>query len=258
MSARALRRALRASGLLIVLGVALPAAAKRRHFEPDDLELEDVGTLDFDLQGGPLYGTSDSRSHVLLPDFEIGLGVAPDVEVDVSGAFTLDRMNDRRHVSGDALWIATKLGLFDSRDSDGDTWALGVELGPRFPTLEAAGIGYGALGLVGYTHGSVTWVLNAGTLIDPGERVGARHPSSLVCGLDLNANLDPRGIWSLQSELGTAYYLGPDPHELAFTLGATYAVTPRLDVSLTAFSGFLRHTDHAGLLLGVSPQFGLW
>jgi hypothetical protein len=252
------RCGLRASTVLLALSIALHASAKRRHFEPDDLELEHVGTLDLDLQGGPLFGTSDSRNHVLLPDFEIGLGVTPDVEVDVSGAFTLDRINGRRHVTGDPLWVATKLGLFDTRATDGDAWALGVELGPRFPTLEAAGIGYGALGLLGYTHGSIAWVLNAGTLIDPGERVGARHPSSLVCGLDVNANLDPLGIWSVQSELGTAYYLGPDPHELSFTFGTTYAATPKLDVSLTAFSGFLRHTDHAGLLLGVSPQFGLW
>jgi len=140
VSTRAHRSLLAASSLVLALTcLTRPADAKRRHFEPDDLELENVGTLDLDLQGGPLYGTSDSRNHVLLPDFEVALGVTPDVEVDVSGAFTLDRMNGRRHVSGDALWVATKLGLFDTRDDDSasDDWAFGIELGPRFPRVRA-------------------------------------------------------------------------------------------------------------------------
>ena len=67
-----------------------------------------------------------------------------------------------------------------------------------------------------------------------------------------------RGQWSVQSELGGAYYFSADPHELAFTLGATCAVTKKLDVSATALAGFLPGADRAGLLLGVSPQIDLW
>ena len=254
-------RALSAS-LAVLLSLATTssafALAKRRHFEPDDLELERPGILDFDFQAGPLHGDSTSRNHVLLPDFEVGLGLTRDVELDVSGAFTLDRVNGRRHVTGDALWVATKLGLLDERDAGGDDWALGLELGPRFPTLEAAGMGYGVLGLLGFTRHGLAIVLNAGTLIDPGATRGSEHPRSLVAGLDLNLPLDAGGLWSLQSELGAARYLSPDPHELALTLGATYAVSPKLDVSLTALAGFLPNTDHVGLLLGASPQVGLW
>jgi hypothetical protein len=245
-------------GLLLATSSSALGAARRRHFEPDDLELEEPGILDFDLQGGPVWGTSDSGNHVLMPDFEVGLGLTRNVELDVSGTFTLDRENGRRHVTGDALWIAAKLGLLDTRDGSGDAWALGLELGPRLPTLDAAGLGYGALGLLGYTHHGLALVLNAGTLIDPGASSSAEHPTSLVFGLDLNAVLDRRGDWSLQSELGIAHYLSADPDELAFTLGVTYAMCRRLDVSVMALSGFLPHTDHAGLLLGVSPQFGLW
>ena len=82
--------------------------------------------------------------------------------------------------------------------------------------------------------------------------------SPVVLGLDLDAKLGAKSRWTLQSELGGAYYFSPDPHELAFTLGATYAVTPKLDVSATGLAGFLAGTDHAGLLLGVSPQIDLW
>lgn len=243
---------------LSALALSASAAAKRRHFEPDDLELENAGVLDVDLQGGPVLGTSTSQNHVLLPDFEIGLGLTPDVELDVSGAFTFDRVDGKRHVTGDALWVATKLGLFDSGNAAGDAWALGLELGPRFPTLDSGGVGYGALALAGFTHQGLTWVLNAGTLIDPGASIADPHASSLVCGLDFNAQLAAASRWSLQSELGVAYYFSPDPHELSLSAGTTYALSPQLDVSVTALSGFLRHTDHAALLLGISPQLNLW
>jgi hypothetical protein len=248
--------------LLLVFSASASVSAKHRHFEPDDLELENPGVLDVDLQAGPVLGTSTSGNHWLLPDFEVGLGITPEVELDVSGAFTFDRVGGQRHVSGDPLWIATKLGLYDSRDDSsngsGDAWALGIELGPRFPTIESGGIGYGALGLLGFTHQGLAWVLNAGTLIDPGASIADSHAKSLVCGLDFNADLAAQSRWSLQSELGAAYYFSPDPHELSFSLGTTYAVNPRLDVSLTALSGLLRHTDHAAVLLGVSPQMDLW
>jgi hypothetical protein len=234
------------------------ASTKSRHFEPDDLELERPGTLDLDVQVGPLSGDSANRNHVSLPDFELGLGLTQSVELDVSGTFSIGEGRVPQRVSGEALWLATKLGLFDTRDGSGDSWALGLELGPRLPTLAMTGVGYGALGLFGFTRRGLALVLNAGSLIDPAASLGREHPSSLVFGLDLNARLDASGRWSVQSELGAAHYLSSDPDELSFTLGATYAVSPRLDVSLTALAGLLPNTDHAGLLLGVSPQFGLW
>lgn len=243
---------------MLVGSRAASGAAKRRHFEPDDLQLEQPGVLDFDFQTGPVHGESASGNHVVLPDFEIGFGLTRNVELDLSGAFTLDHVNGRRHLSGDALWIGTKLGLFDARDGAGNAWALGIELGPRFPTIDAAGVGYGALLLLGLTWHRTSLVVNAGTLIDPGSSLAAGRISSLVVGIDLNRSLDPRGVWSLQSELGLARYWSSDPTELAFTLGTTYAVSSRLDVSLTALHGFLPNTDRNALLFGVSPQLALW
>jgi hypothetical protein len=253
---RALGAAL--SGLLLLSASSAFAAPRRRHFEPDDLELEQPADLDIDLQFGPVLGGSASGNHVLMPDFEIGLGLTRNLELDISGTFTLDRENGRRHVTGEALWIASKFGLLDFSDGAGNRWAFGLALGPRLPTLDAGGIGYGALGLLGYTRQRITWVLNAGTLIDPGASISDSHPTSLVFGVDLNAELDDRSAWSLQSELGFAHYLSDDPDELAFTFGATCSLSRRLDVSLMALIGFLPNTDHAALLLGVSPKFGLW
>jgi hypothetical protein len=248
---------------LVALDLVLPgsaaAASKRRHFEPDDMELEDPGTLDIDLQAGPMRGDSNGKNRVLLPDFELGLGLLPNVQLEVDGAFSLDEFeHTRRHFSADPLWVATKLGLFDFEDEQHNVWVVGLELGPRLPTLDAAGVGYSALGLFGFLRNRVHLVLNAGFVLDPGPTLSADHSRSLVLGLDLDAKLGAHTRWSLQSELSGAYYFSADPHELAVTLGATYAVTSKLDVSATGLAGFLPGTDHAGLLLGVSPQFDLW
>lgn len=243
---------------LLLATSSVSGAPRRRHFEPEDLQLEQPGILDFDLQVGPVRGTSPTGNHAVIPDFEISLGLTRSVELDLMGALTLDQENGRRHLTGDALWIASKLGLLESRDARGNAWALGLELGPRLATFDAAGIGYGMLGLFGFTHNGFALVLNAGSLIDPGATLSDQHPASLVFGLDLQADLDRRGRWSILSELGLAHYLSSDADELALALGATYAVSRRLDVSLTALGGFLPNTDHLGLLLGVSPQLGLW
>jgi hypothetical protein len=254
---RASRLAL-AAAVLTFSGSA-SAAVRRLHFEPDDLNLEHPGILDFDFQAGPLRGDSAGKTRLMLPDFEIGLGLTRNVELDVSGTFSLDESRGKPHLlSADPLWVGTKLGLFDEVDEQGNSWAMGVELGPRFPLIDAGGVGFGLLGLVGFTHRRLTVVLNAGTLIDPGATRSAQHPTGLVLGLDFNQDLDAKSIWSLQSELGASYYLTSDPHELSFTFGATCSLTPRLDVSLTALGGVLPNTDHAGLLLGVSPELDLW
>ena len=235
------------------------ATPKLRRFEPDDLELEHPGTLDIDLQMGPMGGDSDGRDRILLPDFELGLGLAPNVQLEVDGTFSIDRFDGKnRHFTGDSLWVATKLGLLDEEDDDHNVWAIGLELGPRFPTLDAGGLGYGVVALFGVTHRRLQLVANTGVLIDPGTAILAQHSESIVLGLDSNLDLDAQGVWSLQGEIAGAYYFSPDPHELTTSFGATYAVTPKLDVSIMGLAGFLPHTDHAGILLGISPQFDFW
>lgn len=233
-------------------------ASRHRRFEPDDLELEKAGTLDVDLQVGPLRDTSGSAHRVVLPDFELGLGLTSNVELDVSGAFSADSSSGARRFSGEALWIASKLELFDDHDRAGNAFAVGLELGPRLPTLGSEGIGYGALGLLGYKGRRIGLVLNAGTLFDPGASPHATPSGSLLFGLDLNVELSPSGRWSAQSELGFTHYLGADPDELEATLGGTYAVSKTLDASLTLLAGAAAAAQHAGLLLGLSPQFQIW
>ena len=178
------------------------------------------------------------------------MGLLRNVQLEVDGTFSLNNFDrGRRHFGGDPLWLATKLGLVGHQDAVGNVWALGLELGPRLPTLHAAGIGYGAVLLLGFSRHGFHLVLNAGGLLDPGVTLRAEHPRSLVIGLDLNADLDRQGTWSVQSELGAVDYFSPDPDELSLTVGATYAATPSSNVSATALLGFLPGTDRARILL---------
>ena len=144
--------------LLVLAFVCCAEAAlarpKRHFFEPDDLELEHPGVLDLDVQMSPVLGSSIGKNRIVLPDFELDLGLGLNVELGIDGTFSLDRMDEtHRHYTGDPIWIVPKLGLLDLRDDDGSSWALGVEFGPRIPTLDLVGMGYGALGLLGYSKG---------------------------------------------------------------------------------------------------------
>jgi len=66
-----------------VLAGGGPARARPRpHFEPTDLDLEDTGVLELDLQLGPVRGPDAWR--VMLPDFELDLGLLLKDLVDVA------------------------------------------------------------------------------------------------------------------------------------------------------------------------------
>ena len=80
-----------AVGLLI--GLAAPRAAEARRgvrplFEPTDLELEDPGVSEFDLQAGLIRGQGPWR--LVIPDFEIDLGILRNLELDLDGSYALE------------------------------------------------------------------------------------------------------------------------------------------------------------------------
>src|SRR5262245_21127302 len=110
-------------GLVVAASVFLGrnAAARRRPlFEPTDLELEDVGMLEVDLQFGVIRGRDPWR--LALPDFEVDVGLAPGVEIDVDGAYAIEGPDDGgfsfTHPAPDNLWTAAKLGLYDQVDEE--------------------------------------------------------------------------------------------------------------------------------------------
>ena len=248
--------------LTLALSVRAEARPTRPRFEPTDLELEDTGVAEFDFQFGPAYGDGPGGHRLLLPDFEFDLGLFPNVELDIDGAFSLDHYDQpTRRMSSEALWTAVKLGLWDSRDGgDGpDAYAIGLQLGPRIPILnDTHGIGYGALALFGIARARYHVVLNVGYILDPGETVRTGRPSSFVGGLDVDLSLDSRGEWSLLGEIGGAYYTGPDPDDITGTIGVAWHVGDKLDLSAIVLGGAFAGADRVAVLIGASPKIALW
>jgi hypothetical protein len=262
LSSRRRTTLLAGATLVAALAGARDAGARRvrPHFEPTDLELEDTGVTELDLQVGATSGNGDSGNRLLLPDFELDIGLLPNVELDLDGAFSVvhfDRTN--RSLAGDPLWTAVKLGLYDSREAqEPNVVAVGLQLGPRIPTIGARGVGYAALALVGFTDHGRQFVLNLGGIIDPGERITRGQSTSLVGGLDVSIDLDSRSTWSLLGEVAGAHYLSADPDEIITTAGVGFSANANLDLSLVVLADLLPGGDRLGVLLGASPKVALW
>jgi hypothetical protein len=247
--------------ILVSLAPLRAEARPRPLFEPTDLEMEKTGVLDIDLQFGPVRADA---WRLVVPDVEVDLGILPQVELDIDGAYAIEAPDPHGfsldHAAPDNLWVAAKLGLRDWQDEGDHTkaWALGLQLGPKLPVArDAHGIGYEALFLAGRTWGDSHVVLNIGGLVDPGGAVGGQRPVGLEGGFDVD--LQSSLSWlSLTGELGFVHYFSPDPDELHLTFGPKWSPNDNLDITLIGLVGFLSGGDRLGLLLGISPKFPLW
>ncbi len=200
-----------------------------------------------------------------VPDFELNLGLARNVELDVDGAFTYEpRLRGTERWNGDALWTSLKLGLLDwhlGTRQQTQAIAVGLQLGPRLPTYNSGkGVGYAALGLLGYTVGGTQIALNAGYAIEPGAAVGSGRPSAFQAGLDLCQPLRLHSRFALLGELAAVRYVSPDPYEFNVSAGLAYTQSDNLSLSLSliALAGRLPNGDHVAVLLGISPSFALF
>jgi hypothetical protein len=251
----------------IVLGAlaSLPAragAAPRPRFEPTDLEWEDTGIAELDLQFGPVRGQGPWR--IVVPDFELDLGLLPWLEIDLDGAYAVEGPAtgpfSLDHSAPDALWLSVKLGVYGIHDT-GDAFgaALGFQVGPKLPVAAGAhGLGVESLALSGGMLGRLTAVLNLGGFIDPAPNATSGRQIGLEYGLDLRFRLDDRDRFGLTGELGGTHFISPDPDQLQATLGFVWSVRRTLDLSLTGLLGTLSGGDRYGLLLGVSPKVRLF
>lgn len=234
---------------LALLPLLLPAVLARSRFEPTDLELEDAGVVELDLQVGTMRG--DPRRFFVL-DWELDLGLSSRVELGVDGAVSW--VGDAGQPSTrvwDPLWVSTKIGVFDARDDEKHTaWAFGVQLGPRLAVQGARGIGAEGLLLLGRTVRSVTVVANAGLLVDART---VDLPRAVAAQVGLDATWALSEAWALLGEIAGQRFFTDDPHQLAATVGLA-RTTEWCDFSLVGFAGFLTPGDRFGVLLGVSPK----
>jgi len=253
-------------GLVVVAGVFLgrSAAARRRPlFEPTDLEMEDPGMLEVDLQFGVLRGQAPWRFAV--PDFEVDLGLGRGIEVDIDGAYAIEGPDDGgfsfERPAPDNLWTTVKLGLYDEVDEDTKVgWAIGAQLGPKVPVgHDAHGLGYEALILVGrHSRSDNHLVFNLGGFVDPGATtISSQRTTGIEGGVDWSVAL-PSTSLSVTGELAGVRFFSSDPYQMHATAGFTWSSTSAFDLSLIGLVALFGGGDRAGVLLGVSPKIALW
>jgi hypothetical protein len=234
----------------------------RKHFEPTDLELEDPGTVELDLETG--FMRSQDPWRFIAPDFELDLGLTEWLELDLDGAYALEGAPGKKfsfdHEAIDPLWPSLKAGLVDIVDKRmARTYALGAQLGPKLPTFSGGrGVGVEGLLLAGVDFGLDQFAVNLGGFLDPAPEPGAARPIAVEAGIDWERDLDSAGRYSLAGEVSGVVFFSDDAAQLQATFGGGYAATSWLDLSLTGLVGFLPGSDRYGFLFGFAPHVPLW
>jgi len=212
-----------------------------------------------DLQLGAIRSQGPWR--VVLPDFEVDVGLLPWLELDLDGAYAIEGPATGPfsfdHAAPDSLWPSVKLGIYDDHDEKtGRSAAFGVQVGPKVPVASGShGVGVESLLLLGYVYHHLHTVLNAGGFIDPAPDAMSNRPVGIELGLDLDLDLDDIDRFSLTGEFSGVAFVSDDPGQLLATAGLTWSVTKSLDLSVVGLWGFLAGSDRYGALLGVSPKF---
>ena len=245
-------------GVLVATNAHATERAHRR-FDPDDLEIDDPGVVHAEIAFGAVRGEDGGR--YLLPDFDIDLGIAENVELGLDGAWSVEGRPPAHvwrfdHREPDPLWINSKIELYDAKNALRKTaFAIGVQLGPRAAIArEDHGTGFQGLVLVGGKYERAHSVLNLGGLVEPGTGVLTGRPTAFIAGVDFGIDLDEKGTWSIAADIGGVFYVSSDKSELSSTFGPVLAVTKWLDVSVNGLVGVLAGGDHYGGFLQISPK----
>ena len=255
--------ALMALSVLSALAL-LPVAARARsrpRFEPTDLEWEDTGVFEFDLEVGALRSAGPWRVMVadveldvgLLPNLEFGLDGAIAVEGPAVGPFSFD------HALYDVLWASAKIGLYDDVDDQTQrTRAIGLQVGPKLPVRQTHGVGGEALLIAGTRARPLTFAFNVGGFIDPAPDVASYRPWGAEAGVDLEIDLGSNDRFTLTGELAGIMFGSADANQMHASAGLTWSVNPNLDLSVVGLVGFLGGDDRYGFLVGAEPKLRLF
>jgi hypothetical protein len=248
------------------LGVALfvlpePAQARffRARFEPETLELQDPGKLEIDVQMGGLYGDGVDGSRIIIPDLEIDIGLTDWLEIDIDGAFSLTQVAmPSLGVGGDPLWVSARFELLNLEDEEGKNFGIGLQVGPRFQTVDnARGVGLGSLLLVGGGTRTLRSVVNLGVFMD------REQATALAYGAGVEWEFERRHKWSLQGLLAGAHYFGnthgdTDKDQTFLLTGVGRQLSETLELSLLALTGPFAKGDRLGLMAALTWDHQLW
>lgn len=250
-----------AGGFFALFANTAHAAPGIGRFEPTDLKMAEPGELEVDTQVG--IGISDGQAdRLLLPDFELNLGLTRNVELDVDGSFLVEHYTSKsREYLGEPLWAGVKLGVLDIRDdAKRRAFAFGLQLGPLLPTTShMRGIGYGALALAGIVRGRVQLVFNAGVHYAPRNALfNDLSPGRVVGGVDLRWAFDPRERWALLGEVGASVYWNHSAHEFSTTVGLEWSPSRHYSLSAVVLGNALFEGDKLSFLVGFTPRIRLF
>jgi hypothetical protein len=259
-----------AIAFVLVLAIPRVAAARRGIrplFEPTDLELEEPGTTELDVQVGLIHGREPWR--LVIPDFEVDVGLLRNLEIDVDGAYALEA-----HVPGslrfgspvpDNLWLAAKVGLVDWGDltapgpEGADAWAVGLQAGPKLPiSPDSSRLGVEGLVLLAHVVGKNHFAANGGAFYDPIPAPGLGRPFAVEGGLAFDRDLDAAGHYQVTASAAGVRFLSSYPNQLVGSAGLGWSPTPWTQVTLTGLAGFFAGSDRYGALLGLAQKVRFW
>jgi hypothetical protein len=250
--------------ILIAAHFAMPSRACARRvrppFEPTDLQLENRGLLELDLQFGAIQSRDPAR--IVVPDFELDLGLRHDLELDVDGTYAIEGPSNGAfgfdRSAPDNLWLSAKWCFYDAGNLEEHTgFALGVQLGPKLPLARGAhGAGVESLLLIGTTLGRTHLVWNAGGFVDPAVSTTGR-PTGIELGVDVDVDLDRHDTFSFDAGVSGVLFFSDDPQQLITAAGVTWSALEHLDLSITGLLG-IAGPDRYGVLLGVAPKLRLF
>lgn len=253
------------AGALMAATIAIPAgvsARPRPRFEPTDLEWEDTGVAEVDLEFGAVRSPGPWR--FVIPDFELDFGIYHNVELDLDGAYAIEGPDTGAfafdHAVPDSLWPSLKIGIWDDHDDETKrAQAIGIQIGPKLPVAHLShGIGAEGLLVLGGSLQGVNAVLNLGGFIEPRQDGVTYRQMGVETGIDLQVQLDAQNRFQWTAELATAYFISPDPNQLHATTGITWSASPNLDLSVVGVLGFLAGDDRYGILFGIEPKLRMF
>lgn len=246
--------------------LTLSSGASARHglrprFEPSDLDLDEPGVFAVDEQVGALRSVGPWR--LVFSDFELTLGVLKNVELSVDSAYAVEGPTAGPyrfdHAAPDITWVSARVGLLDYADDDGSSWAFGVRLGPKLPTVRGArGVGCEGLLLLERTLTRTKLTVNAGGLVDPAPAAGEARPRAGEGSIGVTEDLDAHGRYSLGAEIAGVHFISADRDQLLLSGSFAFSPRPGFELSVTDLIGFLPGSDRYGLLLGASFEVPLW
>jgi hypothetical protein len=259
------------AAFLVVAALASPRAAHARRgvrplFEPTDLELEDPGIAELDLQVGLIHGREPWR--LVIPDFELDVGLLRNLEIDIDGSYALEAAEAGSFRFGnpvpDNLWIAAKVGLVDFGDltppqGDPDAWAVGLQLGPKLPIApDSHGVGFEGIVLLAHVVGKNHFSLDGGGFYDPIPGPALSRPVAVEGGLTFDRDLDAAGHYQVMAAASGVRFIAAYPNQLVASAGLGWSPTPETQVTLMGLAGFFAGSDRYGALVGIARKMRLF